>query len=126
VTDADKRMEQLQVSLKIAYESWANETPFGILTDEKCEQAVAPDHLQLFRKKAAAVLHKREMVWIAGAELNALCDHVVGMNRAGDRKGVGSEWHFHAVMSTAAQPTNADASRGAFSTASLTPLPFPL
>jgi hypothetical protein len=82
VADTDKRMEQLQVSLKIAYESWANETPFGILTDEDGEQAVAPDHLKLFRKKAAAVLHKREMVWIAGAELNALCDHVIGLNRA--------------------------------------------
>lgn len=82
MADTDKRMEQLLLSLKITYESWANETPFGILTEEECKQTIAPDHVNLFQKKATAVLHKREMVWIAGAELNSLCDHVIGLNRA--------------------------------------------
>lgn len=77
----DKRFERLQIQLSIAYESWANETPFGILAEEECQRAIPEDRLPLFQKKATSVLHKREMVWIAGAELCALCDHVVGLNR---------------------------------------------
>ena len=76
-----KRFEELQISLSIAYESWANETPFGILTGEECEKAVPTSRLTLFKNKAVAVLHKREMLYIAGTELNALCDHVIGLDR---------------------------------------------
>jgi hypothetical protein len=81
VTNIDKRMEKLQVSFSILYESWANVTSFDILLDDESLKSLPADRRDLFRKKATAVLHKREMVWIAGAELNALCDHVVGLNR---------------------------------------------
>lgn len=82
MANSGKRIDQLRVNLNISYESWVNETPFGILIEDNCEQKVSADRLGLFKKKAVAVLHKREMLWIAGAELNALCDHIISQNRS--------------------------------------------